>query len=145
MSATSIFHVTPLVDNGEWAVMVNEIYTIFPDEGRAIARAWELCKNLGEAEILVHDANGRVRSSLTIRQVEPPMEVSDTTIIGQVEPPMEVLQTSAGDEELDDAEDALLRSKAERITPRRAQLDAMIDRGSTSTIDYSLENDELPC
>jgi hypothetical protein len=45
----------------------------------------------------------------------------------------------------DEAADEALRQEALRIMPSRAELDALIDRLPISTIDYSLEDDELPC
>jgi Uncharacterized protein conserved in bacteria (DUF2188) len=111
-------HIVPSLETGEWFIRIDEVYTPFPNQGEAIVRAWELVKDLAEAEVLIHGEDGRVRSSLTVRQF---------------------------DEDIQEAEDAALRVEAERITPSADRLRAMIARRPASTIDYSLEDDELPC
>ena len=119
MPATTALHITP--EGEAWAVKLDESAapsSVHPTRGLAVASAFEMLQSRDGVEVLVHGEDGRIRSSLTIRQVV---------------------------DDLDEAKDAALRAEAERITPRRAQLDAMIARGSTSTIDYSLEDDELPC
>ena len=118
-TTTTALHITPV--GGAWAVKLDEAAEptgVHPTRWLAVAIALEMLQDEDEAEVLIHGKDGRVRSSLTIRQV--------------VDDP-------------DEDEDAKLRAEAERITPRRAQLDALIALGSTSTIDYSLEDDELPC
>jgi hypothetical protein len=44
-----------------------------------------------------------------------------------------------------EAEEEALRHKALRITLSRTEQNALMDRLPASTIDYSLEDDELPC
>ena len=133
MYTVTIMHINP-AGSGEWAIKINEAgaSSVQPSEGLAIARAWELVKELPEDEaevlVLVHEPDGRIRSSLTIRRFRPQFDRLPTGL------------------DLDESlEDAALRARAESITPRRTQLDAMIARGSASTIDYSQEDDELPC
>jgi Uncharacterized protein conserved in bacteria (DUF2188) len=132
MDSVTTLHVTP-ARGGEWAVKINETAgasSVHPSQSEAVAKAWELVHDLDGAEVVVHGADGQVRSSLTIRQVGPPMEV---------------LRTSGQGDDLDEAEDVALRAEAERITPSGDRLKAMISRRAASTIDYSLEDDELPC
>jgi Uncharacterized protein conserved in bacteria (DUF2188) len=72
MSMTTL-HITPA--GGEWAVKNDEtagVASVHPTQAQAVASAWEQLRDLDEAEVIVHDTDGRVRSSLMIRQVGPP-------------------------------------------------------------------------
>ena len=116
MPATNPLHVTP--EGEAWAVRLDESAapsSVHSTQGHAIASVWELVKDRDEAEVVIHGEDGRVRSSLTIRQVE-------------------------GDG--DEAEDAALRAEALRITPSNERLRAMIGKFPLPPGDY--DNEEMP-
>jgi hypothetical protein len=100
MSTTSTLHVTP--EGEAWAVKLDEAASpssVHPTQAQAVASAWELVKDRDEAEVVVHDEDGRVLSSLTIRQVEA-----------------------------DDSDDPAARAEALRLAPSNARLRAGIGK-----------------
>jgi hypothetical protein len=104
-------HITP-VEGGAWAVRLGEDASAasdHPTRGLAVAGAFEMLQDRDAAEILVHGEDGRVRSSLTIRQVD------------------------------DEPEDAALRAEAPRITPSYAPLKAGIGKYPLPPGDFDAE------
>ena len=100
MSTTNALHITP--EGEAWAVKLDESAapsSVHPTRGLAVASAFEMLEDRDGAEVVVHDEDGRVRSSLTIRQVEA-----------------------------DDSDDPAARAKALRLAPSNARLRAGIAR-----------------
>ncbi len=100
LSTTNALHVTP--EGGAWAVKLDESATpssVHPTRGLAVATAFEMLQNRDAAEVFVHSEDGRVRSSLTIRQVEA-----------------------------DDSDDPAARAEALRLAPSNARLLAGIGK-----------------
>jgi hypothetical protein len=102
MPTTNALHVTP--EGEAWAVKLDESAapsSVHSTRLLAVASAFEMLQDRYGVEVLVHGEDGRVRSSLTIRQVE---------------------------DETDEAEDAALRAEALRRTPSYARIKAGIAR-----------------
>ena len=97
----------------------------YPTQGLAIATVWELARERTAVEVVVHGPDGSILSNLSIRHA------------GEELPGWEA--------DFDQSEDEALRREAMRIMPSRAELRAMIGRLPPSSIDYSMEDDELPC
>jgi Uncharacterized protein conserved in bacteria (DUF2188) len=100
MPATNALHVTP--EGEAWAVKLDESATpssVHPTRGLAVASAFEMLEDRDGAEVVVHHEDGRVRSSLTIRQAEA-----------------------------DDRDDPAARAEALRLAPSNARLLAGIAR-----------------
>jgi Uncharacterized protein conserved in bacteria (DUF2188) len=98
---TAALHIQP--ENGAWAVKLDESaepVSVHPTKGLAVASAFEMLQDQDGVEILIHGEDGRVRSSVTIHQVD----------------------------DLTEAEDAALRAEALRITPSNERLRAIIAR-----------------
>jgi len=89
-----------------------------------VEKAWEMVETRPEVEIIVHERNGAIHSNLLIRRHQQ----------DEIDPDF-----------LDDAEEESLRQEAMRITPSRAELHELIRRLPASSIDYSREDDDLPC
>lgn len=123
MDNTRTFHVTP-AEGGEWAVEDGGMISVHLTQGLAVAKAWELAQGRSTAEVVVHGPGGEVLSSLSIRRIAG---------------------VPIGRAEWDDSEDEASRREAERITPDRSKLDALIDRLAPSRINYDHEDDDLPC
>ena len=125
MSSMTTIHIIPSIE-GEWSVKVHEVESLgtFPTEGLAVARAWELARDRATAEVVVHSLTGNVRSNLLIQNLDEPTLSMDI---------------------YEDAEDEALCREAERKALSRADLRALMARIVPSTIDYSQEDDELPC
>ncbi len=125
MANNTTIHVVPAA-GGEWAVQAQDDResSVHPTRGLAVAKAWEMVESRATAEVVVHDEDGAIYSNLLIRRHE---------------------LTSPDDEFLDEASEEALRREALRITPSRAELHEMIGRLPVSSIDYSTEDDELPC
>ncbi len=101
MSTTNALHITP--EGEAWAVKLDEAAapsSLHPTRGQAVASAFEMLQDQDGVEVLIHGEDGRVRSSLKIRQFD----------------------------DLDEAEDAALRAEALRITPSNDRLRAIIAR-----------------
>jgi hypothetical protein len=116
--STNTLHITP-AGSGEWAIKINETAgasSVHATQAQAVATAWEQLRDLAEAEVIVHDPEGRVRSSLTIRQV---------------------------DDGLDDSDDPAARAEALRITPSNARLLAGI--GKYPLPPGNFDDEEMPC
>ena len=127
MPTEKTYHILP-APGGEWLIRSDDdpsVSDVEPTQDLAVARVWKRNQGRDAAEVIVHDASGTARTSLSIR----PIAENGTT------------GTFA---ELDDEADEALRREAERITPRRAELRAMIGRLPTPAINYD-EDDELPC
>ncbi len=104
MSTTNALHITP--EGEAWAVKLDEAAapsSLHPTRGQAVASAFEMLQDRDGVEVMVHGEDGRVRSSLTIRQVEDDLDE-------------------------DEAEDAALRAEAMRRTPSYARWKAGIAR-----------------
>ena len=116
MSTTNVLHVTP--EGEAWAVKLDESAapsSVHPTRGLAVASAFEMLQDRDGVEVLVHGEDGRVRSSLTIRQV---------------------------DDAIDEAEDAAIRAEALRITPSYARLKAGIGKYPLPPGDF--DDEEMP-
>ena len=118
-------HIVPAA-GGDWAVRAEDAResSVHSTCGLAVARAWEMVESRPTAEVIVHGADGTIHSNLIIRRSE---------------------SGSPLEEFLDDEAEEALRREAMRHTPSHAELRAMAERLPTSTIDYSREDDELPC
>jgi hypothetical protein len=116
--STATLHIIP-VEIGRWAVRNEESSTTYPTQVLAIANAVGMLQNLEEAEVIVHDSDGRVVTCLSIRHF--PADV----------------------DRVDDADDAALRAEALRITPSNDRLRAMIGKFSLPPGDY--DSEEIPC
>jgi hypothetical protein len=85
MPATNALHVTP--EGEAWAVKLDESAppsSVHPTRGLAVASAFEMLEDRDGAEVVVHHEDGRVRSSLTIRQVEADDGVDPARFAGLV-------------------------------------------------------------
>jgi Uncharacterized protein conserved in bacteria (DUF2188) len=110
MNTINALHVTP--EGGSWAVRTEGSAapsSVHSTQGLAIASAFEMIKHRDRVLVLVHGQDGRLRSSLTIRQVDEDFDEDF-------------------DEDLDEAEEAALRAEAMRITPSYDRLRAGIAR-----------------
>jgi Uncharacterized protein conserved in bacteria (DUF2188) len=116
MPTTTVLHVTP--EGEAWAVKLDGSSTpssVHPTRVLAVASAFEMLQGRDGVEVLVHGEDGRVRSSLTIRQIE---------------------------DDIDEAEDAALRAEAFRRTPSYARLKAGIGKYPPPQGDF--DNEEMP-
>jgi hypothetical protein len=114
---TNAVHVTP--EGEAWAVRLDESASpssVHPTRGLAVATAFGMLEDRDGWEVVVHDEDGRVRSSLTIRWVE----------------------ASDGD----DGDDPAARAEALRLAPSYARLKAGIGKYSPPPGDF--DNEEMP-
>src|SRR5258707_126007 len=123
MSSVATIHVLPAAGGG-WLVQAlgSGPSSTHPSQSLAVAKAWELSKERTSVEVIVHGPDGAILSIRRVEKFQPDQpEIFDPT------------------------EDEALRREAERIAPRRAELDSLIDRLRPSSINYDEEDDELPC
>ncbi len=125
MPDTQSIHIVPSAQ-GEWSVKTGseESLEIFPSEGLALARAWDLVRDQVAAEVIIHLATRTVRLNLTT----------------ELPHPLEQMRYV-----YENAEDEALCRKAEQLMLNRANLQELMSRLPVSEIDYSQEDDELPC
>jgi hypothetical protein len=112
-AANGTLHITP-VEGGAWAVKPGEDFpaaSVHPTEAQAIASVYELVAEPGLTEVIIHDTDRSIRSSLKILRYGPTSDRLDPRPL------------------LDDPDDPAARSEAIRITPSNACLKAGIARG----------------
>ena len=127
MATPTTLHITPVGD-GAWAVKVDESApgtSVHPTEAQAVASAYEMVSDRGETDVIVHEPDGSIRSSVKI--LRPPFDRLDTRVVL---------------EDHDEAEDAALRAEAMRITPSYARLKAGIGKYPPPPGDF--DNEEMP-
>ena len=114
------------IASGEWSVESPEsgLVGTYPTEGQAVARAWDIAKNQPNTALIVQSGSETTQSRLNIRPPDP---------------------LEARRYEYEDAEDERLCREAEKMWPSWDQLQAIKANLPRSTIDYSQEDDELPC
>jgi hypothetical protein len=98
-----------------------------------------MIKDRDEAEVLVHDSDGRVCGSLFFRGFTVLHE------LGQAMLDLDVVTSHPDDG--DEVENAALRAEAVRLTPSYARLKAGIARrlaGQGPQIEGDFENEEMP-
>ena len=125
MANLDTIHIVP-TDGGEWAVQAQgtEPSSLHSTQGQAVARAWEMVGSRTVAEVIVHGRDGVIHSNLIVSRRNSSTEEAEF---------------------LDQAGEEALRRAAMSITPSWAELQALIERLPPSSIDYSREDDELPC
>ncbi len=125
MANIRTIHVVP-ASGGEWAVQAHGSVpsSTHSTQGLAVAKVWEMVEFETEVEVVVHGNDGTIHSNLLIRRHE---------------------SMTSQEEFFDEVEDEALRQEALRIMPSRAELQSLIKRLPPSSIDYSMEDDELPC
>ena len=112
------------IEDGSWSLIVDDLAgptANYPTPGQAIAGVYELASEPGETEVLIHEADGRVLATVTIRRV----------------PPMEVLPTSDLDE------DPIERAEALRLMPSYERFKAGIGKYPPPPGDF--DNEEMAC
>ncbi len=121
MSApVSTLHIRPIED-GSWSLILDDTTdpaALYPTEGQAIASVYERVAEPGEAEVLIHEADGRLRATVIIRR-RPSIKSGEST-------------------DLDDPE---ARVEALRITPTNARLKAGIGKYPPPPGDF--DNEEM--
>jgi hypothetical protein len=107
MATVETLHITP-AEGGAWEVRPGEdapATSVHATEGQAVASVYEqLVAEPGEAEVIVHEAGGGIRSSMRIRRFRPSFDSPD------------------------DLDDPAARAEALRMTPSTARLRAGIAR-----------------
>lgn len=112
--------------SGLWSVESPEAGPLgtYPTEGQAIARAWNVAKTQETTDLVVHSPSGLMRCHLSVRRADS----------------LEAQRYAYEDEE-----DERLGLKIRRNLPSFDELCARLDRLPASEIDFSQEDDELPC
>ena len=125
MPDIATFHIVA-DENGQWSVKNQdaELVGVFASESIAIARAWDLIRGQARSELVIHAAGELTQFTVSAQRIDP-------------------IELQRNDYE--DAEDERLSWEAERLLPSREQLAGLMARLPLSTVDYSQEDDELPC
>jgi Uncharacterized protein conserved in bacteria (DUF2188) len=121
-TAVSTLHLRPIED-GSWSLIRDEATnpaTVYPTEGQAIASVYDLVAAPGEAEVLIHEADGRLRATVIIRR-----------------------GPSVGSWDHLDLDDPEARAEALRITPSNGRLKAGIGKYPPPVGDF--DNEEMAC
>jgi len=123
--AIPTIHIVP-TGQGQWSVQTPgaESSGVFPTQGLAVAKAWEMVGDHARTEVIVHAPDGGVHSNLSIQMIQTLLQTRDV---------------------YDDAEDETLCREVERLMPSFDELNELMARLPKSSIDYSQEDDELPC
>ena len=123
-------HITP-AEGGGWAIEIRGDAgpsSVHPTQAEAVANVFEMVRDREEAEVLVHDPDGSIRSSLTIRRYRPAFDSLEARLIL---------------DRIDDSDDPTARAEALRITPSNDRLRAGIGKNPPPPGNFNVEG--MPC